>query len=256
MGFLTRKPPSDRDHDMVTLLKSAQGGDREAREGLVTKYTPFVVKTVSRVTGSFVRLGQDDEVSIGLIAFDEAITKYEWDKNLGFLSFAETVIKRRLIDFFRKEKNNRRVIPMSQFEHEGASDENPVTVFEAKEAMAKFQKGKEISDRQEEIHSFNLTLLEFGISFAELVELSPKHEDARLRAMEVARLIAGNDALKDHLILKKELPLKHIETQVDISRKTLERQRKYIIALTLILVKDFTYLKEYMQKSLSDSSRC
>ncbi|MCL4440703.1 MAG: RNA polymerase subunit sigma, partial [Firmicutes bacterium] len=34
-----------------------------------------------------------------------------------------------------------------------------------------------------------------------------------------------------------------------ISRKTLERQRKYIIAITLILINDFDHLRQYIIKA-------
>lgn len=39
----------------------------------------------------------------------------------------------------------------------------------------------------------------------------------------------------EELFQKKKLPLKHIEPRVRVSRKTLERHRKYIIAMCIIL---------------------
>ena len=87
----------------------------------------------------------------------------------------------------------------------------------------------------------------FDITLTDLVKISPKHYDARQRAYEVAKLIVGQKELLDYLWNKKALPLKQIEEQVDVSRKTLERQRKYIIALVLILgERNFEHLRSYI----------
>jgi len=56
------------------------------------------------VVGRYVAYGQDDELSIALMAFVEAIRSYDVSKG-NFLSFSQNVIKRRIIDYYRKEKN-------------------------------------------------------------------------------------------------------------------------------------------------------
>jgi len=58
--------------------------------------------------------------------------------------------------------------------------------------------------------------------------------------------VAGQPELAQHLLTRRELPLKQLEEQVGVSRKTLERQRKYIIAVTLILLEDFYHLRRYI----------
>ena len=102
------------------------------------------------------------------------------------------------------------------------------------------------SDRKEEIKEFNKALEEFGLSFDELVKVSPKKKDARNRAKDIAKVIAQDYELTRYLIDNKLLPLKQLEKMCSISRKTMERQRKYIIAIVLVLTGDYTYLKEYI----------
>ncbi len=46
--------------------------------------------------------GIDEELSIALMAFNEAIDGYDTSKG-SFLSFAKLVINRRLIDYLRKK---------------------------------------------------------------------------------------------------------------------------------------------------------
>lgn len=229
-----------------TLLEKAQNGDEEARELLIRKYTPFILKVLSQKSGRFLRLGEDDEVSIGLLAFNEAISHYEQGKG-SFFSFAETVIQRRLIDYYRKESRNNKVIPLSALENEDQEGQELSSLLTAKQAVAEFHAKSEARDRQEEIKAYAVVLQEFGISFTELVSISPKHDDARIRAMEAAYLVAESEDLRLHLLHKRELPLKVLTDLVDVSRKTLERQRKYIIAVALILIYDFSHLKGYIR---------
>ncbi|MDD2422277.1 MAG: RNA polymerase sigma factor SigI [Heliobacteriaceae bacterium] len=250
MGFVPRSSVmmSKRQEPGILLVR-AQEGDERARNLLIEKFTPFILRVTAAASGRYVRLGNDDEVSIALMAFNEAISDYREEKGVSFLSFAETVIRRRLIDFFRKEARAQKVIPLSAFAESEAEDGNePTNRFEVRQATESYREAVENTDRRTEIIQYSKLLLEYGITFAELVELSPKHEDARVRAIEVARLIAENPAYRDHLKLKGSLPLKALEKEVTISRKTLERQRKYIIAVTIIFIENLQFLKEYIKK--------
>lgn len=253
MGFLFQKNSAEREStDCEQLVIESQRGNSVARDHLIKSYTPFILKTTSKASGRYVRMGEDDEVSIGLMAFNEAIDCFDTSKNNSFLSFAETVIKRRLIDHFRKESSvGKKVIPLSSFERDDDdTTEGTYYYLESKRSVEAFQEKNAGAERKEEIIIFTKKLAEFGISFQELVSISPKHEDARIRAMDAAKIIAADKAMTNHMITKKELPLKLLETQVEISRKTLERQRKYIIAIVLILINDFEYLRQYISKTL------
>lgn len=239
--FFTIVSPSREKSDINELILASQSGDHLARETMIKRYTPFIYKVVSRICGQFIG-SSDDEASVGLIAFNEAIDNYNPDKGASFFSFAEIVIKRRLIDFFRQEKNVS--IPLSSLVDEF---EEELQTIEFQQSNQIYQKEEEARDRQEEILRYQLMLNKYGISFQDLVKVSPKHKDARIRAMDVAHIIANDDSLKEHLLIKKELPLKALLAKVDLSRKTLERQRKYIIALALILIFEFPMLKEYVK---------
>jgi RNA polymerase sigma factor len=49
------------------------------------------------------------------------------------------------------------------------------------------------------------------------------------------------------LITKRMLPIKELLDMVDVSRKTLERNRKFLIAMALILNGPYPYLRDYLQ---------
>ncbi|MDA8235968.1 MAG: RNA polymerase sigma factor SigI [Clostridia bacterium] len=250
MNLLFRRKEQLGEDDPNLLLAKAQGGDDRAREVLIKRFTPFILSIASQKSGRYIKLGHDEEASISLIAFNEAIDTFDNSRGVSFLSFADTVIKRRMIDYYRKEARHAKVVPISLLDGEDEDSQEVTQYWAERQSIVAHQAKEEATDRKEEIIFYSRCLTEYGISFAELIEISPKHEDARRRAMEAARLMATDNELKDYFLRKKELPLKQLSEMVDVSRKTLERQRKYIIAIAIIFIKDFRYIREYVEKIL------
>ncbi|MFC4184178.1 RNA polymerase sigma factor SigI [Saccharococcus thermophilus] len=223
-------------------VSEIQQGNQTLHNQLIQQYKPFIIKTVSNVCKRFIR-EEDDELSIGLIAFNEAIEKYAPHKGSSFISFAELLIKRRLIDYIRKEARVREVIL-----HTDEDDENAVqTYLDTKLSIDEFYKQIEQEQRREEIIHYQQVLKEFGIHFHDLVEQSPKHKDARINAIKVAKLLVEDEKLLKLLFQKKQLPIKQLQNMAEVSRKTIERNRKYIIAVAIILAGDYVYLKDYIK---------
>lgn len=247
LGFFLSLSSGDRQQgpDRVSqLLKRARSGDRQAREDLLRLLTPLVLRVGSQVSGRYLQEGRDEEVSVGLIALNEAVDQFDSSRGVSFTSFAEIVIRRRLIDHYRRQKEQIE-IPLSQWSTEDAGGDSPQTV-EYQSAVDQYAREQEAADRKLEIQRYAERLAEFGIRFQELVSASPKHRDSRERALQIARLVAESPELTRYLQTRGELPLKQLEVQAGVSRKTLERQRKYIIALSLILLEDFDHLKSYI----------
>ena len=79
------------------------------KNAFIKQHIPFIIKTVSQITGQYVTLNQD-EMSIALLAFNEAIDKYEEERG-EFLPFAKVVIRSRVLNYLEKEqKKSRRYI--------------------------------------------------------------------------------------------------------------------------------------------------
>lgn len=227
------------------LLLSARAGDAQAREALIRAYTGLTLRVAGSWCGRYVQAGRDEEASIALVALNEAIDAYDPTQGVEFTSFVGTVVKRRLIDWFRRE-SRRRELPLSQLEGIGA-DGAGATAMEAVGAVATHRLRLEQEERRSEIESYGRDLAEYGITWRELVRVSPKHRDAREQAMAIARTIAKDEGMIRHLRDRRELPLRALEERVSVSRKTLERQRKYVIAMTLVLLGDYSYLREYLK---------
>ncbi len=219
----------------------------EVRDQLIRDYIPFILKAVSKVVGRYVTMGEDDEVSVGLMAFNEAISCYQPERSGSFFGFAETIIKRRLVDYYRKQRAERREVSFSTYLR-GDEEKNALQQVEFAVARSAHEESVSQAERREEILRFSQEIERFGISFAELAEISPRHQDARVRAREAARLVAYDQEHWQHLCRRGELKLKELEAQVSVSRKTLERQRKYIIALAVVLAGDYPHLAEYLSE--------
>ncbi|MCA1059413.1 RNA polymerase sigma factor SigI [Rossellomorea aquimaris] len=224
-----------------------QNGDQQLLNEVLEDYKPFIKKTVSSVCKRFI-YESDDEFSIGLIAFHDAILKYNQQRGASIISFSEVIIKRKVIDYIRKNGRYQDVSIDMSLGDEGEESSN-LTIDQIV-SVEEFEKQEEANKRREEILSFQEQLAHFKLSFHELVEQSPKHEDARLNAIEIANKVVSSKEILDYLIEKKRLPIKKLEKQVNVSRKTIERNRKYIIAISLILIGDYIYLRDYLKGRL------
>lgn len=220
-----------------------QKGDQVLQNELIRQYKPFIAKTVSQVCKRYIN-EQDDEFSIGLMAFHESIEKYSTEKGSSLLSFAELIIKRRVIDFIRKESKQQSTVKLDS----NVDDEETIhNKYEVEVSVEDFQKKLEQEHRKDEIIHYQSILKQFDLTFQDLVEHSPKHADARENAMKVAHTVIKNPGFKKILFEKKRLPIKDLEKKVQVSRKTIERNRKYIIAVCIIMAGDYVFLKEYVK---------
>ncbi|WP_409305185.1 RNA polymerase sigma factor SigI [Peribacillus sp. SCS-155] len=230
-----------------TVIK-IQNGDLLLRNELIENFKPFIAKAVSSVCRRYIN-ESDDEFSIGLIAFNEAIDKFTSDKGHSLLSFAETLIKRKVIDYIRSQSRRQDVIVDMHSANEGDKLE---AYLETEKSLQEYEKTKEAERRKEEILHYQMLLKEFDVSFSDLAEHSPKHADARKGAIAIAKIIVEDQELNEILFTKKRLPIKQLEERVKVSRKTIERNRKYIIAVSIILNGGFLYLNEYIKGAIDE----
>ncbi len=248
-GLLWPGKPKDKDQDLLdTLLPLAKTGDVDARNRLLEAYIPFVLRVASKVAHRYVNREMDDEYSVALMAMNEAIDGYDLARSSHFLSFAETIMRRRLVDYFRSQQNHMRSIPWTEFETSDEDDNGVVNYMEVRTSLAAHVQAEEVAARRQDIIEYSDLLTHYGLSLLELTESSPKHADARRNAIEVARLVASDEVLLKYVLEKKALPLKELEKRVSVSRKTLERQRKYILAVVLLFSGDFEHLKSYVSE--------
>lgn len=208
---------------------------------LVEEYKPFIASCTEKVAGRYVRYGEDDELSIAMLGFVEAIKSFNNDKG-NFLPFAQNVIKRRLIDYYRKEKRNSNVISLNEYTEAG-DDEFDLS---AAEALQVHSTREESEYRKLEIEQLKKELDTWDISFFDLAESSPKQLKTRTICSNATRYLLSRPELVRVVKEKRYLPVAEISKALGIPRKFIERSRKYIIAVVIISTGDYQYIQDYV----------
>jgi len=239
------KNPFKKEVSIQERIDVIKNGDLNEREMLIKDYKPFIMNIVSKEIGKFVSDGDCDELSIGLMAFNEAIDKFNIGKSNSFFPFAEKVIKSRLIDFYRKEKKNLNTIPLSYL-NEFYDDE------ELEEKLFVDNSHSDEQDVSEEMKDFIKSLMNFDITIEDLIESSPKHIDARKNAVKIASQMVKDEFLMKKIMNNQKMPTAEIEKNYCISRKVLHKNKKFIIAVCLILTSSNDIMKSYVYNLLKE----
>ncbi len=203
---------------------------------LISEFKPFIASVAQKRVGRFLEYGVDEELSVGLTAFKEAMDSYDIKKG-KFLSFAKLVINMRLIDYYRKQ-NKEKTLSLDDNNWLAADFTGAVAVNSGEQYLIDDEKEKRIL----EIIEYRAELEKWGISLEELAEISPRNESLREEYIEVARTIVKNGVILKTLMETKRLPLKEIEDIVWVHRKKLERGRIYIIAMVLAIINNLSYV--------------
>lgn len=219
---------------------------KEEKNEFIQDYKPFIAATVEKCVGRYVTYGQDDELSIGLIAFEEAINHYDYNKG-NFLSFAQNVIKRRVIDYYRKEKRHQNVAYINDYYPDEGDEDNVYDYIMTAEQIQSKYFDQEINDlRKAEIMQLKEDLKKFDLSFNDIAKSSPKHKSTKKSYLDIVKFIIENKEIVDKIKQKKYIPVADIQMATKLPRKTIERARNYVIAAVLILTGDYYSLRDYI----------
>ena len=216
-----------------------QSGDEHLRNGFIADHITWVKKVVKRITRSYF-VDQMDELSIGLEAFNHAIDHFQTDKQVPFLGFAQLVIERRLIDWQRSQKNERRALLFTDYE---SPEGTPMAEQLADPVSNHVQADLET---QESIDHLNLQLSGFGLSMSRLTRNFPKHRDTRLLCIRIARVLAEDSRLFRKLLSDHRLPVAELSNRCQAPIKTIDRNRQNIIFLALLLNSELDVIKSYI----------
>ncbi len=198
----------------------------------------------------------DDEFSIGLIAFHEALNSYDPSRG-DFLAFSALVIKRRLLDKLKSDYRHSAEISMDASRMDGSPDgSQEPTALELEVARRQARLSEEAADPSstpgsssaaDEIEAVQQLLSHYGFSFYDLASCSPKAKKTKEGCALAVRAILASKVLFNDMRASKTLPAREILELTGLPRKILERHRKYIIAASEILSGEYPLLAEYMK---------
>ena len=197
----------------------------------ILEYRPFIKSAASKTVGRHID-DQNDEMSIALLAFNEAVLSFDADKG-SFLAFSGLVIRRRMIDYMRVQGRASKEIAYSElsepqkyyYDNQYEDFENPIIM---------------------EINALNEVLRKYNIDFEELVAASPKAYKTKSAMKKIIKYMVSDTEKVYEMRSKKQLPIKEICENCDVPRKLVERHRKYIVTVAEILIGDYPFLQEYI----------
>lgn len=219
--------------------------DDSVREALIRDQEELILKTASRAAYRYVTKS-DDEWSVALCAFSDSIDRYSPDKG-DFIPFSQMVMKRSLIDYHRSAAQHLTEISTSPFVLEGTDDdpdEQEKAVY-----MAVVDRSREGADRslQEEITAANEMLQQYGFRFFDLTDCSPQQDKTKQECAKAIRYVLSRPDLMGELEKSRKLPVRAVAAGSGVSKKVLDRYRKYLIMAILILDGDYPQLSEYLK---------
>lgn len=233
---------SDSINERVMKIKSSS----EERSIFIQEYKPFIAAAVEKCTGRYVNYGTDDELSIGLLAFDEAIKSYDQSRG-SFLSFAQGVIRRRLIDFYRKEKKHQAVVYINDCCTDNSEKEDIYDyIITAGEVQNKYYEQEINEVRRQELAELKEELARWELSLKDIAKSSPKHAATKKSYLQIVRFLLDNEELLKKTKTKMYLPIAEIEAGTKLPRKTIERARNYVIAALIIMSGDYYCIREFI----------
>lgn len=230
------------EHDIVRQVLQAQQ-DSYAADRLIERYLPFIRAEAAK----FLQrppTDSDDELSIAMIAFHEAVCGY--DKGRGaFLPYAATLIRSRLIDYDRKERRHRGSVsldaPRGEEEDGSLLDTLADPSDHSGDLITREATAHEIRELSEQMEGF-------GVSLSDVADNCPRQQrtlDACRAAMAYAK---SRPDLLDQLVRTGKLPLSELAQGSGVERKTLERHRKYLMALLLICTNGYEIIRGHLHQ--------
>ena len=194
----------NEEHKIIQQVYAAKE-DIQAADQLIHTYLPFIRTETAKFLKRPPVEGQDDELSIAMIAFHEAIRRYSRIRG-AFLKYAAMLIRSRLIDYSRKEQRHSGLVSLDTPMGE---DDNPLG-----ETIAEDRNPHEESETREatraEIEELTRQMEEFGVSLSDVADNCPRQHrtlDACRTALQYAR---DNPALLEEFLRTKRLPAEQL----------------------------------------------
>ena len=229
-------------HKIIGQVYAAKE-DVQAADYLIGTYMPFIKAETAKFLKRPPMEGHDDELSIAMMAFHEAIGGYTRTRG-AFLKYAAVLIRSRLIDYSRKQQRHSRVISLDA---PAGEEEAPLGETLADERDPHEETASRDATRAE-IEELTRQMQAFGVSLSDVADNCPKQQrtlDACRKALQYARETPG---LLDDLLQAKRLPIGQLAAGSGVERKTLERHRKYMIALLLIYTNGYEIIRGHLKQ--------
>jgi RNA polymerase sigma-I factor len=214
----------------------------QAADQLIGDYLPFIRAETAKFLKRPPEEGRDDELSIAMIAFHEAIGGYAKHRG-SFLKYASMLIRSRLIDYARKERRHRQTVSLDA---PAAGEESASLGETLPEERDHPEESAHRQATRQEIEELSRQMESFGVSLSDVADNCPKQQRTLLACRKALAYARENSWLLEELVHGKKLPLAKLSDGSGVERKTLERHRKYLVALLLIYTNGYEIIRGHL----------
>ena len=239
-----REETMKQEHEIVARVAAASQ-DTHAADELVRQYLPFIRAETAKFLQRAPREEQDDELSIAMLAFHEAVLAYNAGRG-AFFGFAALHIRSRLLDYARKERRHKHTASLDEPDADNgrtlleklATGHDPIAGCQLRHAT------------REEILEFAARLEVFALKLTDVAENCPRQQ----RTLEACGRALAFARTRPDILAQVEkngrVPLAQLAKGAQVERKTLERHRKYLVAILLAYTNGFEIIRGHLGQML------
>ncbi|WP_408070148.1 sigma factor [Butyrivibrio sp. JL13D10] len=227
--------------------------DTKVLSSLVRDNDKFIRKCAYFAVHKFIT-EHDDEYSVALSAFLEAVMSYEPEGGTSFNTFAQLVISRRLTDFLRSEYRKQPEVSVDPaimggdyIEEELSEIATEVRSINSTTLSAEDQQTSGKVTIRDEIEALSTELSKYGIDFFTLAKNSPTSKKTKEACRVLLATFIGNEDLLKRYKKNHTIPVLDLARESRISKKIIDKYRRYLIASVEILLGDYPLLSEYLK---------
>ncbi len=229
-----------QEHEIVARVAAA-AQDTHAADELVRQYLPFIRSETAKFLRRVPREGQDDELSIAMLAFHEAVVAYRAERG-AFLKFAALHIRSRLVDYARRESRHKGAASLDE-----PDEDNGRTMLEKLDTGHDPIAGRQLRQAtREESLEFAGQLEGFGLKRTDVADNCPRQQ----RTLEACGRALAFARTRPDILAQVEkngrVPLAQLAEGAQVERKTLERHRKYLVAILLAYTNGFEIIRGHL----------
>jgi RNA polymerase sigma factor len=220
--------------EKIELAKS----DKTVLNHIIIDYLPFIKKCLG---GAFFKAeARRDYLTEAMLAFIQSVQTYRPEDG-AFIPYAQTVIRNRLINAANKEINLKKSLFAVS-----TNNEEKKPAWEAETAQRQYDFLEEQKNLQMEIIEINNEFSQWGFDLEVLEKKGPKQERSRRVCHGIARKALENPELVTEMIQTRKLPIQWLAVLSGVSEKTLEKYRRYIAAVIIIMRGDYPYIHSFL----------
>jgi RNA polymerase sigma factor len=212
--------------------------DRLVLNQIIIEYLPFIKKALGAVF--FKAEVRRDYLTEAMLAFIQSVQTFRPEDG-AFIPYAQTVIRNRLLNAANKEIN----LKKSFFAVSTNNDEEE-PAWEAETARWQHNYLEEQKNLQMEIIEINNEFSQWGFDVAVLERKGPQQERSRRVCHGIARKVLENPELAEETLQARKLPIQRLAALSGVSEKTLEKYRRYIAAVIVIMRGDYPYIHSFL----------